>query len=69
MISFHVGQHVVYVDSFMPDTVEVITDISGDWCEFNNGSRGCRLDMVRLADPIEIQDQQRVILEDELPFT
>lgn len=53
MSSFQPGQQVVYIDDFMPDTVETITSIEDEWVTFNKGSRGCIAAMVRLASVIE----------------
>ena len=54
MSDFQTGQQVVYIDAFMPDTVEVITDIKDGWVTFNNGSRGCIAAMIRPATTTEI---------------
>ena len=53
MSDFQIGQQVVYVDDFMPDTVETITSIEDGWVTFNKGSRGCIVTMVRLASATE----------------
>lgn len=40
---------VVYVDDFMPDTLETVTSINDGYLYFNQGSRSCIIDMTRLA--------------------
>lgn len=59
MSDFQTGQQVVYIDAFMPDTVETITSIVDGWVSFNNGSRGCIAAMIRPADDLEIQNKKR----------
>lgn len=59
MSDFKVGQQVVYIDAFMPDTVETISNITDGWVTFNNGSRGCIAAMIRTATVSEIQNEQR----------
>ncbi|MGE8561288.1 MAG: hypothetical protein ACN6NJ_10125 [Acinetobacter sp.] len=61
MSDFQAGQQVVYVDDFMPDTVEVITDIKDGWVIFNNGSRGCISAMIRPANQTEIKNEKRLL--------
>lgn len=53
MNDFQTGQQVVYIDDFMPETVEIITSINDGWVNFNNGSRGCIAAMIRLASVAE----------------
>lgn len=53
MSDFQAGQQVVYIDDFMPDTVETITSIEDGWVTFNKGSRGCIAVMIRLASVAE----------------
>lgn len=59
MMNFQTGQQVVYIDSFMPDTVETITNIVDGWVSFNNGSRGCIAAMIRPATEEEIEANKR----------
>ena len=59
MSDFQTGQQVVYIDAFMTDTVEVITDIKDGWVTFNNGSRGCIAAMIRPATATEIKNEKR----------
>ena len=56
---FQAGQQVVYIDAFMPDTVEVITDVNDGWVTFNNGSRSCIAAMIRPATATEIKNEKR----------
>jgi len=62
MTNFQKGQQVVYIDAFMPDTVEVITSIVDGWVSFNNGSRGCIAAMIRLATQDEIEANKRLMV-------
>ena len=62
MTDFYEGQQVVYVDAFMPDTVETITSIVDGWITFNNGSRGCIAAMIRLATQDEIEANKRLMV-------
>lgn len=59
MTSFQAEQQVVYIDDFMPETVEIITSINDGWVTFNNGSRGCIAAMIRPATETEIKNNQR----------
>lgn len=59
MTDFYVGQQVIYIDEFMPETVETITSIVDGWVSFNNGSRGCIAAMIRPATAEEIKNEQR----------
>ncbi len=62
MTSFQEGQKVVYIDDFMPDTVEIITSIDDGWVTFNNGSRGCIAVMIRPATTDEIKTNKRLMV-------
>ncbi len=59
------GQLVVYIDEFMPDTVEKIESIIDGWVSFNNGSRGCIQVMIRPATKDEIQINKRLFVNME----
>ncbi|ATO20028.1 hypothetical protein BS636_10355 [Acinetobacter sp. LoGeW2-3] len=59
---YQIGQQVVYVDEFMPDTVEIITSIVDGWVSFNNGSRGCIAVMIRPANQDEIKANKRLMV-------
>jgi hypothetical protein len=59
---FQAGQQVVYVDDFMPYTVETITSIEDGWVTFNKGSRGCIATMVRPATQDEIKKNKRLMI-------
>ena len=60
MTSFQTGQQVVYIDDFMPETVETITSIENGWVTFNNGSRGCIAAMIRPVTQDEIKTNKRL---------
>lgn len=62
MTSFQAEQQVVYIDDFMPDTVETITSIEDGWVTFNKGSRGCIAAMVRPATKDEIKKNKRLMV-------
>lgn len=59
---FQIGQQVVYIDEFMPDTVEIITSIVDGWVSFNNASRGCIAVMIRPANQDEIKANKRLMV-------
>lgn len=61
MSDFQTGQQVVYIDDFMPETVEIITSISDGWVTFNNGSRSCIAAMIRPATKDEIKTNKRLM--------
>ena len=62
MNDFQTGQQVVYIDDFMPETVEIITSINDGWVNFNNGSRGCIAAMIRPATQDEIKTNKRLVV-------
>lgn len=59
MNKFSIGQAVVYIDDFMPATVEIITGKSSDRIIFNHGSRSCIPEMIRPATETEIENKKR----------
>lgn len=59
MTNYQIGQQVVYIDDFMPDTVETIHNITDGWVSFNDGSRGCIEVMIRPATETEIENKKR----------
>ena len=61
MSNFKAGQQIVYIDDFMPETVEIITSINDGWVTFNNGSRGCITAMIRQANKNEIKTNKRLM--------
>lgn len=61
-MNFKTGQQVVYIDDFMPDTVEIITGKSGDKIIFNHGSRSCITEMIRPANQDEIKANKRLMV-------
>ena len=62
MSGFQAGQQVVYIDDFMPNTVETITSIEDGWVTFNNGSRGCIAAMIRPATNNELKANKRLMV-------
>ena len=56
---FSIGQAVVYIKDFMPNTVEIITGKSTDKIIFNHGSRSCIPEMLRPATALEIENKKR----------
>lgn len=65
MTNYQIGQQVVYIDDFMPDTVETIHNITDGWVSFNDGSRGCIEVMIRPATETEIKLNKRIKPWDE----
>ena len=59
---FQKGQQVVYIDAFMPDTVETITSIVDGWVSFNKGSLSCIAVMIRPATQDEIKMNKRLMI-------
>lgn len=66
MNKYSIGQSVVYVDDFMPDTVEVITGKESDQILFNHGSRSCIHEMIRPASPVEQVLGRRVFNSEDM---
>ena len=54
-----IGQKVVYVDDFKPDTIETVTARSVEWISFEQ-DRGAHPDMIRLAEADEIEQNKRL---------
>lgn len=66
MTNFYIDQSVVYIDDFMPDTVEIITDMNAEQIIFNHGSRNCIPEMIRPAVYLEKILNKRIFSHEEI---